>query len=1130
MSTFQILHISDLHINKEDDFNRNVVLNPLIERIEKDRKLDFNPEIVVVTGDIAYKGKSSGYAEAKKFLDILLSALSLKDGQLFIVPGNHDVDRRKLSKGLVPRYSEMEDLNDDIGNEELREDLFKGLENYFWFVEEHYKHLKSEHPKLVPFVEAYPAKCRKKIGLVGLNSAWMCRKSTLDEGRIAIGEQQIVKATEELKKKGKCDYKIFFFHHPPKFLWDKDRKICMRYFDNEIMLFGHAHDVGAGFIADLLGNSYQFQAGGIYRGKDTQVERFQYLTLDWDAEEIRLDLRVFNRENRTWCVDSLKGKDGTATFPMLKAKTTALKADVKKIVEQDRIFENYTESALIEHRHLPTQGFETNVRISIELERVYVNMRAYIQSREFEYSIDGKTRMLEKIREERLTTLDIKAAFEAAQKHHIKDMVILGDPGSGKTTLLKYILVMLILARAEEKIGLRSDTIPFFVPLRELKDPGSEEFFPFIKRVCRLDKFSIPEEAFRTLLDSGRGIMLLDGLDEVADEKARIKTCKWIDENRKLYARTPFVVTSRFAGYVGQSRLEGNCLELSVQDFEDDEVEAFLVRWFEAVESILHAGEDDTFWKDKGRKDAQVLFKRIKESEHIRKLAVRPLLLQIISLVHRDRGTLPQRRVELYEECTNVMLEKWDMAKGLEGLITAREARQVLQPLALWLHGEDERRSAPMGEIAEVIKNPLQEIGKSGIDPETLLLNIRDRSGIFMGYSESEYGFTHLSFQEYMAAEQIRNMGNIEMLIQKYGEDWWKEVILLCLALDNPSVIEEFMRRIIPTDRFKTDISLIFDAIGDSIKKPLKPIADVLTNDNLALEARNNAIRVLKRIGGDSAIQALREAAGSKDRALARFALEALVSLDAAEGIEKPVEEEIPRQVISKIDDATMVLIPVGTFLYGSREDDKVAHSDEKPQRVIDLPAFYIDVFPVTNEQYSRFLSTEHPSKKTLENWIDLEGYQCRIKQSERIYTCGKGYEKHPVTNVSWHGADAYAKWTGKRLPTEQEWEKAARGIDGGIYPWGDEFKKDLCNSSESSIDGTSEVDRFPEGKSPYGCFDMAGNVWEWTDSWYDEDKNTKVLRGGSWYDVAGLCRCAVRDSFDPIYWYGGIGFRCART
>jgi len=145
-------------------------------------------------------------------------------------------------------------------------------------------------------------------------------------------------------------------------------------------------------------------------------------------------------------------------------------------------------------------------------------------------------------------------------------------------------------------------------------------------------------------------------------------------------------MTSRYGGYFGKSRLEGNLLELSIRDFTPEEAREFLVRWFEAVEVALHPEGDENKLRKKGGDEALVLVERIEKAEHLVKLAVNPLLLQIIALVHRDRGRLPQRRVELYEECTNVLLEKWDMAKGLDVLLTAHEARNILQPLALWLH------------------------------------------------------------------------------------------------------------------------------------------------------------------------------------------------------------------------------------------------------------------------------------------------------------------------------------------------------------------------------------------------------------------------------------------------------------
>jgi formylglycine-generating enzyme required for sulfatase activity len=268
-----------------------------------------------------------------------------------------------------------------------------------------------------------------------------------------------------------------------------------------------------------------------------------------------------------------------------------------------------------------------------------------------------------------------------------------------------------------------------------------------------------------------------------------------------------------------------------------------------------------------------------------------------------------------------------------------------------------------------------------------------------------------------------------------------------------------------------------------------------------------------------------------EEKRIALSAFGALESLRAAEGITRPIVEEI---FINPADDSEMVLIPAGTFLYGSREDDKMANSDEKPQRVIDLPAFYIDKFPVTNEQFCRFLNDTKPDDKRLGEWIYLQGSfekeRCRIRKNGDSYEVEDGYERHPVIYVTWFGADAYAEWAGKRLPTEQEWEKAARGTDGKIYPWGNDFDKDKCNTYESGIRGTTRVNRYHNGISPYGCYDMAGNVWEWTDSWYYEGKEYRGLRGGSWYDDHEYARCANRFRSYPGDWNDVRGFRCVGT
>ena len=140
------------------------------------------------------------------------------------------------------------------------------------------------------------------------------------------------------------------------------------------------------------------------------------------------------------------------------------------------------------------------------------------------------------------------------------------------------------------------------------------------------------------------------------------------------------------------------------------------------------------------------------------------------------------------------------------------------------------------------------------------------------------------------------------------------------------------------------------------------------------------------------------------------------------------------------------------------------------------------------------------------------------------------GFEDHPVIYVTWYGVSAYAQWAGKRLPAEEKWEKAARGIDGRVYPWGNEFDKEKCNIDESKIDHATPVKKYQEGRSPHGCLDMPGNVWEWTDSWYDEKKQDKVLRGGSWYYNRDFTRCSYRYRNFPLSRNEYTGFRCSRT
>ncbi len=200
-----------------------------------------------------------------------------------------------------------------------------------------------------------------------------------------------------------------------------------------------------------------------------------------------------------------------------------------------------------------------------------------------------------------------------------------------------------------------------------------------------------------------------------------------------------------------------------------------------------------------------------------------------------------------------------------------------------------------------------------------------------------------------------------------------------------------------------------------------------------------------------------------------------------------------------------MILIPAGDFLMG----------DEKQSVHVD--AFYIDKVPVTNAEYAKFVeATGHPPPP---NWEETGG------------TYPPDRANHPVVFVNWFDAQDYVAWAGKRLLTEAEWEKAARGTDGRIYPWGDWFDKVMCNASEAGIGGTTPVGKYsPFGDSPYKVCDMAGNVWEWTATDWAPGSSSKVQRGGSFVNRGSYARCAYRYLGVPEPRNPNVGFRCGMS
>lgn len=239
-------------------------------------------------------------------------------------------------------------------------------------------------------------------------------------------------------------------------------------------------------------------------------------------------------------------------------------------------------------------------------------------------------------------------------------------------------------------------------------------------------------------------------------------------------------------------------------------------------------------------------------------------------------------------------------------------------------------------------------------------------------------------------------------------------------------------------------------------------------------------------------------------------------------------------RVVTGRDGAPMVLVPAGEFLMGNEVEG------DAPSHRVYLDAFYIDRQEVTNARYLKFVeSTRHRAPQhVIDPQYDLWAGAALTP----------GVADLPVVNVDWSDADAYCRWAGKRLPTEAEWEKAARGTDGRLYPWGNEapsFARLNFSRRWQGVYTLQPVGSYESGSSPYGAQDMAGNVWEWVSDWYDAGSyaagpsrnpqgpssgSSKVLRGGSWTNTADSVRATHRREEDSDMRNSDSGFRCARN
>ncbi len=483
-----------------------------------------------------------------------------------------------------------------------------------------------------------------------------------------------------------------------------------------------------------------------------------------------------------------------------------------------------------------------NQPLSVELEKVYISLTA----RETGVATgsptaSARTRASSSEETAPVYSHDLTVATALAR---YRRLVIVGDPGGGKTTLLSYLT--LTYARTlrdgapwmKERLNLdEAGCLPIFLPLRDVgrhlkdkhPDPGPDGpalLLDYLHQYYAKQNIPLPESFFAAALEKNAGVLLLDGMDEVADPALRQRVARLIEKFVVRYPDNRFVVTSRKVGYESAARIGAEFGLAEVREFTAAQVRQFVQDWTRAVEATLAGGETDAS-KRIAEAEAGKLIASIESTPRVAELAVNPLLLTVIALVHRYRAKLPERRSELYEEAVEVLLVGWDEAKGLPTQtalgslqLDAGDRRSLLAPLAFWLH-EKRQREIELADLRTLLLPEFEKLtgsgnvmpAKAGIQRvsgmaakavDDFLHLINERSGLLIERGIGQYAFAHLTFQEYLAARALADRADaLGYTLSRLADGWWREVVLLeagYLSGQGKRRVSELIRAIMNAD------------------------------------------------------------------------------------------------------------------------------------------------------------------------------------------------------------------------------------------------------------------------------------------------------------------------------------------
>jgi energy-coupling factor transporter ATP-binding protein EcfA2 len=483
------------------------------------------------------------------------------------------------------------------------------------------------------------------------------------------------------------------------------------------------------------------------------VEKVESLVKDWQTRSFEPGFNLI-RDFEIQCAQD---------HDLVMAEESGDPERVLSVLEKE-----YRQRVVEQFGSIELRGIQVSHRVILDLDKVYVPLHV-----EEAQEITEQGQQTIQLLNRRLGIADVLS--------HQRRILITGAPGSGKSTLVSFLATGLADGRLAAEWGWSERPVPLVIVVRALR-----EAFRTIDELAA--HLGLDRRLVAWLFNQGRVVLFVDGLDE-APESVRSDLTAWLATIAETYPAVRMIVTSRPTGMMGEME---RCLvdfrPYRLAELSSEDVEEFIDRWCLAAEISVRK---DSEAQGQAHAAADDLKSRISQNRSVQRIAVNPLLTTILCVVHRFLGrSIPEHRVTLYEKCTDLLLYEWDRAKFPEGAavggLDAPQKRMLLRGVARLLHDRHEAE-IPEEQVVEHFARMLPELGRPESDARRIVQEIRDRSGLLVERRPGFFGFSHLTFQEYLAALDYSARRELKQLVDHWKDAWWHEVIALAAGVPGGS-------------------------------------------------------------------------------------------------------------------------------------------------------------------------------------------------------------------------------------------------------------------------------------------------------------------------------------------------------